>query len=195
MRRAKKCIRNSGEFDKLWDTGENGSMDEQNKSIMLVLAAFVVAVLGWAGYSYLTRNKSENGGIEAQPTRTYTMEEEKKVEEKTKITVPDEGIKAILKDDKGEALAVAVKVKTANGYQVSVTANLLDPDKGTFYQAWLIKGDDRLSLGKLTFEKAGYIVGKSFTSDVSGYTQVIVSRENKLDDTMEEKILEGTFQE
>lgn len=90
----------------------------------------------------------------------------------------------------------------SDNISVLLEAGLPDPEEGQFYQAWLIKtGDDYLPLTKLSKNIEGKYTSTNnvnirpsdsfLFSDL--YNTVVVGLETTEDNTIETKILEGTF--
>jgi hypothetical protein len=74
-----------------------------------------------------------------------------------------------------------------------ILADIDNPSSGKFYQGWLENSDGRLvSLGKLQSAKGGWMLEYD-GSKYEGYRKVVVSLESKFDNTVETKILEGSF--
>ncbi len=64
---------------------------------------------------------------------------------------------------------------------------------GTWVQAWIMNADGTFTkIGTLTEQKAGYILDYKLSANQEAPTGVVVSREKTNDNTIEEKLLEGT---
>src|SRR5260221_3050667 len=110
------------------------------------------------------------------------------------IVVPDTAIKADLKDVSGGNQVGLATLDKATGQNVyTVLANLEDPTPGYFYQAWLVNGNNTISLGQLSIEKGGWLVNYTSSKDLSDHKTVIVTLEKYNDSTPEKHILEGSF--
>ncbi len=158
----------------------------------IIIGVVVLALL--AGFVYYRNNKKET------PTVPPVVSNEKTLEDKFKIQIPDDVDKADLKAaDGGSASGIATKDFTDNKFTSSVLADLPVPAAGEFYQAWLVKGETGssdyavVSLGKLKTAKGGYLLDYSSKADYPDYKKVIVTLEKKSDNTPEKTVLEGSF--
>ena len=80
-------------------------------------------------------------------------------------------------------------------FLIEVEAILPDEDN-TFYEAWLVSDDlsAPLSLGALTYNSLeDYSIQYESMDDLSSYHTVIITKETKADDEMEERLLIGQF--
>ncbi|MEK7497763.1 MAG: hypothetical protein AAB656_02505 [Patescibacteria group bacterium] len=110
---------------------------------------------------------------------------EQGLENKFKFMIPDDVEKAQLKDvTSGDASGIATRSE--------ILVDILDPEPGTFYQAWLEKDGKLISLGKLTIAKGGWLLEYS-SAKYPGYNKVIISQEKIFDLKIEERVLEGSF--
>ncbi|WKZ25414.1 MAG: hypothetical protein QY322_03445 [bacterium] len=73
-----------------------------------------------------------------------------------------------------------------------ILADLSDPETGYYYQVWLEKNGEYISLGKMGIVKGGWL-SKYDKSSYEGYNNVVVSLEKVVDNKIETKILEGSF--
>lgn len=78
-------------------------------------------------------------------------------------------------------------------YSLTVMADLPAPKSGFFYQGWLGKDGNYLSLGQLQSSKGGYLVEFSSSKDYSDYKDVLVTQEKYFNSTPETHLLEGSF--
>jgi len=129
-----------------------------------------------------------------------TLSVEKAIEEKFKLEIPEDVDKAEMKDvSGGTSQAIATRKFEAGRFTLTILADLPDPQRGEFYQGWLIKGKEgeagfsRISLGKLTLSKGGWILDYKKDSDLRDYSKVQVSLEKVFNSTPEKLILEGSF--
>jgi len=123
-----------------------------------------------------------------------------KIEEKFKYQIPENVDKAELKDvTGGNASAIATREYQNQKYSSTFLADLPDPEAGTFYQAWLVKGTQGqegysiVSLGKLVIAKGGWMIDFSSQKDYTSYDKVMVTKETIFDNTFEKTVLEGSF--
>ncbi len=122
------------------------------------------------------------------------------IEEAFKFDIPDDVEKAELKATKGDDFRAIATRKYEDGvYSHTVIADLPDPEGGTFYEGWLVRGNpgdddfDVVSTGKMVIAKGGYLLNFESTTDHSEYKNVVITLEKKADSTPEEHILEGSF--
>lgn len=130
-----------------------------------------------------------------------TLSVEKKLEEAFKIEIP-EGIEKIeLKDvTGGDATGLATRKFEAGSFTHTVLADLPDPEPGTFYEGWLVRGEvtdvdfHLISTGKMRVAKGGYLLEFESSTDYSDYKQVVITLEKVADNNPEEHVLEDSFQ-
>ena len=67
-----------------------------------------------------------------------------------------------------------------------------DPEAGFFYNAWLEKDGNVVSLGKLQAAKGGWLLEYD-NIQYSDYKNIIISLEKVNDNKLEKRILEGSF--
>lgn len=86
-----------------------------------------------------------------------------------------------------EGVGVATR-KWRNGkFELTILANLPDPEAGQPYQTWLQKdGGEKIFLGNLRIAKGGYLLDFESAINYSDYKKVIVA-------TQKANILEGSF--
>jgi hypothetical protein len=158
----------------------------------IVVGAVILAVL--AGVVFWNRDDSEEINV------PQTLSVEDKIEESFNLQIPDDVGRSELKDVSGKDASGIATRKYENGvFEHSVLTDLPDPEQGKFYQGWLTKGskgeDDYslVSVGKLRLAKGGYMLDYKSKTDYSSHNQVVVTLEEKFDDTPEEHVLEGSF--
>jgi len=129
-----------------------------------------------------------------------TLSVEKSIEDKFKIEIPEDVEKAELRDvSGGNASGIATRKLDKGTFNLSVLVDLPDPERGKFYEAWLIKSEEGkvdyslVSLGKLWLAKGGWMIDFKSQKDLSEYNKILVSLEEKSDKTLEKRILEGSF--
>ena len=140
----------------------------------------LVILVALAGILYL---------VTKPKTKPLVIPDSKKIEEtiesKFKLTIPDDIEKADLADVSGEGLAgIATRGE--------ILADLPDPSGKEFYQAWLKKGEELVSLGKLRVAKGGWMIEYS-AAKYPDFETVLVSRETVFDSKLETRLLEGSF--
>ncbi len=164
----------------------------------IVIGAVVLLVL--AGVIYV-RNRNTNNDLKVPETQTQGSSTEKKLEDKFKVDIPDDAPKAELKaTDGGDASGIATHAYKDGNYKLTVLADLPEPDKGTAYQAWIVKGEEGkddynlISAGRLTTGKGGYMLDYQSKKDYTDHNKIVISEEkaqtNKIGDA---KVLEGNF--
>ncbi|MBX4205906.1 anti-sigma factor [Candidatus Microgenomates bacterium] len=110
---------------------------------------------------------------------------EEVVEQRFKLQIPDDIEKAELTDvSGGTGSGIATRSE--------ILVDLPDPEQGKFYQAWLEKDGNLVSLGKMGMEKGGWLISYS-GSRYPSYNKVVVSLETRFDSSLETKVLEGNF--
>lgn len=164
-------------------------MNRRNLIIGIIILAIVAAVI------YFTRKSAPQTLIESpQPTSTS-----QNIEDKFKVSIPSSAERITLSDDTGgNATGIAARDFSNDTFTLTVLADLPDLDSGSFYQAWIVKGADlenspKLSLGRLSLKKGGYVIDFSVNKDYSDYNLVVVSKETAADSTIEMPILQGSF--
>ncbi len=118
-------------------------------------------------------------------TISDTNKAEEIIENKFKLTIPDDIERTDLADVGGVG-------GTGIATRGEILADLPDPEGKEFYQAWLQKGEQLVSLGKLRVAKGGWMIEYN-SANYPGFDQVIVSRETVFDSKLETKVLEGSF--
>lgn len=133
-------------------------------------------------------------------TATPIPSVENKIEDSFKITIPDDVDRANLKDvSGGNGSGIATRKYTNGNFTHTVLADLPDPEVGTFYEGWLVRGKSGdfdfsfFSTGKMRIAKGGYILDYNSTKDYSDFKGVIITSEKVDDKSPEKHILEGSF--
>ncbi len=154
-----------------------------NLSKREVTVGFVVVVLVVFGllYFFSFRKKDDISPTPPPPSIEYKQDFEREF----KYDIPENTAYIELKsvtggDERGLATKNEILVDTK------------DPEEGYFYQAWLEKDGDFISLGKLQIAKGGFILSFDSTK-YPEYKKVVISKEKVLDKNLETKILEGSF--
>lgn len=169
------------------------------KTSDIVKGGLIVAAI--AGFFYFTNQSGQDDTTDFDSsTPQDTLEEtENQIEERFRTEIPEGAERAELRSDDVDGRALATREVTDEGTTVSVLADLPDPETG-FYQAWIQRGEEgeeefeRISLGRLTVAKGGYVTEYSSADDLSDYDQVVLSQETSQDSEPEEILIEGSFE-
>lgn len=153
----------------------------KKKDIILGLVFLSV----FAGLYFFLKNRQASK-VTKVPESLPQIEEN--IEKTFRITIPDDVDKVELSavsDVKGSG--IATRKYEAGKFTHMVLADLPDPAAGTFYQGWLVKGDETyIPTGKMTIAKGGYLLEFQYPTDISSYSKVVITLEGK-------HILEGSF--
>ncbi len=156
----------------------------------IILGLIFLAV--FAGLFLFFRNRQASKVTKVPETLPKV---EENIEKTFRITIPDDVDKVELSsvsDIKGSA--IATRKYELGKFTHMVLADLPDPETGTFYEGWLVKGDETyISTGKMTIAKGGYLLEFQYPTDISSYNKVVVTLEKKADTKPEKYILEGSF--
>ena len=155
----------------------------------IVIGFIVLAIL--AGFIYWRQRTVEEE--ELQIPQTLSVED--KIEERFNLEIPEDVDKAELRDiTGGDASGMATRKFESGRFTHTALADLPDPEKGKFYQGWLLKGDEALvSTGKMSVAKGGWILEFESSTDYMNYNKVVVTEEEISDITPERHVLEGEF--
>lgn len=155
----------------------------------IVIGFVILAIL--AGFIYWRQRTTEEE--ELQIPQTLSVED--KIEERFNLEIPEDVDKAELRDIAGgDASGIATRKFESGRFIYTVLADLPDPEKGKFYQGWLLKGDEALvSTGRMSVAKGGWILEFESSTDYMNYNKVVVTEEEISDITPERHILEGEF--
>lgn len=160
----------------------------------IIIGLIVVALIG--GIIYFSRRAKTPRLETIAPTPTV----EEEIESKFKTEIPQDVQKAELKDVRGgDASALATRKYADGRFTHIVMADLPDPEAGSYYQAWLVKGNEGepdyslVSTGRLRIAKGGWLLEYNSVKDYSDHPKVIVSLEKVNDGKIEIKVLEGSF--
>lgn len=161
----------------------------------IVIGLFVLVLLAGALYF---RQRSQHPQEETRVPETLSSEQT--FEEKFNVQIPDDVDKSELKDiSGGNGSGIATRKFANNTFTHSVLLDLSDPQQGSFYEAWLIRGEENsenysaVSTGKLRLAKGGWTLDFQSSTDLSDHSKVVVSLEKTFDKTIETRILEGSF--
>lgn len=151
--------------------------------VLLVIIAIVLFIQG--------RRNDLSVPDEASPTPSIS-ETEQSMEDQFRVDIPDNVDKASLQGLSGSGIATRDLMTTPA--DVTVLADLPDPDSGKFYEAWVGNGTDTKLLGRLRVAKGGYLLDANLSSSLSSYNKVIVSIESVDDNNIEQTVLQGSFE-
>lgn len=146
----------------------------KTKDIVLGVVVVIVVLLGilWVRKARIDKN---NRLMEETPTT-----EEKISDSFNGLQIPEDTKKVELTDvNGGDGFGIATSDM--------VLVDLPDPAAGSFYQVWVEKDGQLVSLGKMRIAKGGWLL----EGNISG--KVVVSEEKVFDNNIETKILEGTL--
>ncbi|SRR5258708_7551801 len=166
---------------------------DKRRDTLIGLAVAIVIILV---VIFLVRRHQEaiNSVVVSSPIPTPVSVYQQQLKDNFGIVVPDTAVKADLKDVSGGSQMGLATLDKQNGQNVyTILANLDDPATGYFYQAWLVNGNNVISLGQLNIEKGGWLVNYSTLKDLSDHKNVWVTLERVNDNTPEKHILEGSF--
>jgi len=152
----------------------------------IVIGVVILAVV--AGIVYFVRKPSQ------APIEIPQESVEQQMENKFNMDLPEDQEKAELKDVSEIGATGIASRKYENGkFEMTLLADLPDEESGKRYQAWLMKDDEKVSLGTFRIAKGGYVLEFTSSKDYSDYNQVAVSLESKVDMELEMTVLEGSF--
>ena len=161
----------------------------------IVIGLTVFALLG--AFIYFRQKRIQD---EERLRLPQTLSIEDRIEDAFKLEIPEDVDKAELKDvSGGNASGMATRKFEDEKFTHTVLADLPDPEEGSFYEGWLIRGEEGvddysfISTGKLKIAKGGYLLEFNSGNDFSDYSKVVVSLEKVADINPERQILEGEF--
>jgi len=162
----------------------------RNVVIGLIVLAGLGALIYWAVRS------PQDEDLPVLPTPSI----EQKLEDSFKYQIPEGFEKAELKDVSGDTgSGIATRKYESGRFSHAVLADLPDPESGSFYEGWLVRGKEQdanfayLSTGKMNIAKGGYMLEFESSVDYSDYSAVVVTLEKVNDKKPEKHILEGSF--
>lgn len=160
----------------------------------IIIGLIVVALI--AGVIYFSR-RSRTPRLE---TIAPTPGAEERIEGKFKTEIPSDVERADLKDVRGgDSTGIATRKYKDAKFTHVVMADLPDPEAGSFYQGWLVKGSEGeanyslVPTGRLRVAKGGWLLEYNSLKDYSDHPKVVVSQEAISDAKIETKVLEGSF--
>lgn len=174
----------------------------KSSSKKLIIASLVlVLVIGAIAYFILQKPQSETPPIAQQPTSISPTPTEPVISVTNYI-----GTSTVILSDVsgGSSSGNATRVNDIGKATLTLEATLPDPLEQNFYQAWVVNsGGGSRPLGRLSRENEGtYSLEVKFNFPPSSppftefdelHNTVVVSLESVDDDSIETKLLEGTF--
>ncbi len=161
----------------------------------IIVAIIIILVL--AGLIFL-RKKPQPPKEETRVPETLSLEKE--IEERFRLEIPEDVEKAELKDvSGGTSSGIATRKYESGKFTHTILADLPDPEKGSFYEGWLVRGEEGsadyslVSTGRIRLAKGGYLLEFESATDYSDHKKVIVTLERVADKNPEKHILEGNF--
>lgn len=157
----------------------------------IVIGAIVVAVFG--GF-LIFRSRNQETPTVPEATPTPTPSSQASLEQTLGKTLSQTAEKIDLKDDTESGYSAIVAREEKDGeVNLSVLADLDILETGA-YQVWAGPDPNSLvSLGTLSEHKGGYIFEYQKAGKLSDYKSIVISKELKVDDTMEQQIMTGSF--
>lgn len=163
----------------------------------IVIGGVILLIL--AGVFYF-RSKNDDSAMKVPETKVEASSTEQSMEDKFKVSIPDDAPKAELKSvSESDASGIATRKDADGSHEVMILADLPNPEKGMVYQGWLVKGEEGkdgynvVSAGRLTSAKGGYILNYQSKADYSDHTTVVISTEKPGTSKIGTKVLEGNF--
>ena len=149
-----------------------------------ILIGFIIIALIIFGASYYRKIKNPfNKATSISTPISISFKDE--FENNFKYDIPEDQNSIELKDvSGGDARGIATEKE--------ILVDAADPSTGYYYEAWLIKDDQAVSLGKLQVAKGGWLLEYDKNKN-SEYQKIIISLEKINDNKIETKILEGSF--
>jgi len=171
-----------------------GLMGSNDRARNILVGVVVLIIIVLVAVFLIRRRGAENLISVNSPLPTPVSTFQENLQNDFGITLPATATKADLHDVNGGSRAgILTKDNEAGQYVYTVIADLEDPAPGYFYQAWLVKDSDYVSLGKLSIAKGGWMVTMRTTRDLSDHRSVWVTSEKVFDNTPETHVLEGSF--
>lgn len=149
------------------------------RDVILGLVIVVIVIFG----TLLVRRYRTSRLAQTTPTPTPSIR--KDIQDQFKYQIPENTATTELKDvSGGDGRALATDKE--------ILADIADPKPGYFYQAWLENNGKLVSLGRLVSAKGGWMVSYDASKNPD-YKKIIVSEEKVFDNTIETRVLEGSF--
>ena len=180
-------------------------MNLSTKQLRLVLGAVVVLALVGGGFWLVNRNKpveeSVSPEITLEPSEQLTTELVPPMSQAEKQAIEDafakEGAEMTLLKDVSGGQAVGTAWRQYDGvkfYHKIDANNLTAPDKGFFYEGWLVGESGFFSTGRLAVVSGRGTLYYTASEDKTGFSGVVVTLEEEDGNAAPGKhILEGNF--
>lgn len=161
-----------------------------------VAIGFIVLIALIAGVLVIKNSQKGKTATLPSPTPNFGVVENKF----PSLKVPANADRASLNDISGDGgMGEAFRTFQNGQFSLTVMANLPDPKSGTYYQAWMVRGNpgdvnfSYASLGRLGIAKGGYLVDFISSKDYSDYKAIVVSVQTTTSVTPQTHLLEGSF--
>lgn len=159
----------------------------------LIIGATVLIVIAIIVF-FIQRRRQEVITTPTPLPTTSVEQTEQNIEDKFKVDIPQNVDKADLKDIKGTGFSGIATREFKNGvFDMTILADLPDPDSGRFYQVWVRKNNETKLLGTMRVAKGGFLLDISSREDLTSFNEVVVSEESKSDNQIENTVLQGSF--
>lgn len=154
-------------------------MNYSRKDIAIGFVIIFIIILGALYYKKVKTTK-----VSVSPTPVSIIFQED-IENSFKFDIPDDVNTIELKDvSGGDGRGIATEKE--------ILVDIENPQSGYFYEGWLEKDGNLISIGKLQMAKGGWLLEYD-KSKYEEYKKIIVSLEKINNSTIEKRILEGTF--
>ena len=165
-----------------------------------IFGAIVVILVALGLYMFFKGDTLEDEIDRGESERIRVEDVTRELTSQLGVSVSENVERIALEDVQGEtATGLATKDYADSEYKHSVLAALPDLESGTYYNGWLVRGEEGevdysvVNSGKLRQSKGGYLLEYSSNKDLSDYTTVWVTLETKDDDNPETRVLESEF--
>lgn len=160
----------------------------------LIIGAVVLVIIT-AIVLFVQRRRQEVALPTPSPISTPTIEEqEQEIESRFRIEIPEDVEKANLTDARGGSFSGLATRNFENGvFDLTVLADLPDPEANEFYQVWVRSNGDTRKLGTMSIAKGGYLLDITLREDLTAFDEIVVSLEAKNDSQIETTVLQGSF--
>jgi len=169
----------------------------------LIIAAIIALILSQANIWPFNKQTPINQ-IEIIPNPTLTEQEilgvKEELEDIVNRTLPTDADQSTLRDVTGQGYqGFATRKFTNQTFELTILADLPEPQPNVFYQGWLVKGQpdqpgfNLLSTGKLQSRKGGWVLDFTSNFNLTDHQGLVVTRESTDDQTPETHLLEGNF--
>ena len=173
-----------------------------SKKVTAIILAFILV---GGGFWLVNRNQPKEAGVSPEitlePTQQITTELVTPMSEVEKQGIEDafakDGVEMTLLKEVAGSQAVGTAWRQYDGvkfYHKIDANNLTEPEKGFFYEAWLVGGDGFFSTGRLAIADGRGKLYFAAEEDKTGFRGVVVTLEPEDgNDAPDKHILEGSF--